>query len=104
MNSKIQNPKVEVKSGTKLNDKDYLTSLLSCLKEMVKNYSVALTETSCENLYNVYKETYDKYLKMQRDVYELAFRKGWYTLEKAESNKISDKYLTLNNEYNDLNG
>ena len=104
MNSKIQNPKVEVKSGTKLNDKDYLTSLLSCLKEMVKNYSVALTEASCENLYNVYKETYDKYLKMQRNVYELAFRKGWYTLEVAEANKISDKYLILNNEYNNLNG
>ena len=104
MNSKVQNPKVEVKSGTKLNDKDYLNSLLSCLKEMVKNYSVALTEASCENLYNVYKETYDKYLKMQRDVYELAFRKGWYTLEVAEANKISDKYLILNNEYNNLNG
>lgn len=104
MNSKVQNPKVEVKSGTKLNDKDYLTSLLSCLKEMVKNYSVALTEASCENLYNVYKETYDKYLKMQRNVYELAFRKGWYTLEVAEANKISDKYLILNNEYNNLNG
>lgn len=104
MNSKVQNPKVEVKSGTKLNDKDYLTSLLSCLKEMVKNYSVALTEASCENLYNVYKETYDKYLKMQRTVYELAFRKGWYTLEVAEANKISDKYLILNNEYNNLNG
>ena len=104
MNSKVQNPKVEVKLGTKLNDKDYLTSLLSCLKEMVKNYSVALTEASCENLYNVYKETYDKYLKMQRNVYELAFRKGWYTLEVAEANKISDKYLILNNEYNNLNG
>jgi len=104
MNSKIQNPKVEVKSGTKLNDKDYLNSLLSSLKEMVKNYSVALTEASCENLYNMYKEIYDKYLKMQRAVYELAFRKGWYTLEVAEANKISDKYLTLNNEYNDLNG
>ena len=104
MNSKVQNPKVEVKSGTKLNDKDYLNSLLSCLKEMVKNYSVALTEASCENLYNMYKETYDKYLKMQRAVYELAFRKGWYTLEVAEANKISDKYLILNNEYNGLNG
>ena len=31
MNSKVQNPKVEVKSGTKLNDKDYLTSLSVCL-------------------------------------------------------------------------
>jgi hypothetical protein len=31
---------------------------------------------------------------------------GWYTnstLEKAESNKVSDKYLMLNKEYTDLN-
>ena len=58
MNNQIQNQKVEVPSGIKLNDKDYLNSLLSCLKEMVKNYSVVLTETSNESLYNKYKEMF----------------------------------------------
>ena len=103
MNNQIKNNKTEVETGTKLNDKDYLNSLLSCLKEMVKNYSIALTEASNENLYNVYKEMFDKYINLQREVYELAFRKGWYILEVAESQKVSDKYLTLNKEYNDLN-
>lgn len=103
MNNQIKNTKTEVEVGTKLNDKDYLNSLLSCLKEIVKNYSVALTEASNENLYNVYKEMFDRYINLQREVYELAFRKGWYILEVAESQKVSDKYLTLNNEYNDLN-
>lgn len=103
MNNQIQNQKVEVPSGIKLNDKDYLNSLLSCLKEMVKNYSVVLTETSNESLYNKYKEMFDKYIELQRKVFELAFRKGWYSLEKAEPNKISDKYFMLNKEYTDLN-
>lgn len=103
MNNQIKNNKTEVETGTKLNDKDYLNSLLSCLKEMVKNYSIALTEASNENLYKVYKEMFDKYINLQREVYELAFRKGWYILEVAESQKVSDKYLTLNKEYNDLN-
>ena len=103
MNNQIQNQKTEVPSGIKLNDKDYLNSLLSCLKEMVKNYSVALTEASNENLYNTYKTMFDKYSNLQREAFELAFRKGWYVLETTESNKISNKYLTLNNEYTDLN-
>lgn len=103
MNNQIQNLKIEVPAGTKLNDKDYLNSLLSSLKEMIRNYAVVLTEVSNENLYNIYKETFDKYVQLQREVFELAFRKGWYTLEVAESNKISEKYLTLNKEYIDLN-
>ena len=103
MNNQIQNQKTEVPSGIKPNDKDYLNSLLSCLKEMVKNYSVVLTEASNENLYNTYKNMFDKYASLQREVFELAFRKGWYVLETAEANKVSNKYLTLNSEYIDLN-
>lgn len=103
MNNQIQNPKTEVPSGIKLNDKDYLNSLLSCLKEMVKNYSTVLTEASNENLYNTYKTMFDKYTDLQREVFELAFKKGWYVLESAETNKISNKYNTLNSEYTDLN-
>lgn len=103
MNNQIQNQKIEVPSGIKLNDKDYLNSLLSCLKEMVKNYSVVLTEASNENLYNTYKTMFDKYINLQRELFELAFKKGWYVLETAEANKISNKYLTLNSEYTDLN-
>lgn len=103
MNNQIQNQKTEVPSGIKLNDKDYLNSLLSCLKEMVKNYSVALTEASNESLFNTYKTMFDKYINLQRNVYELAFKNGWYKLEVADANKVSNKYLMFNKEYTDLN-
>lgn len=103
MNNQIQNPKTEVPTGIKLNDKDYLNSLLSCLKEMVKNYAVVLTESSNENLYNSYKIMFDKYIDLQRKVFELSFKKGWYVLETADANKVSNKHLTLNQEYIDLN-
>ena len=103
MNNQIKNTKTEVPSGIKLNDKDYLNTLLSCLKEMVKNYATALTEASNENLYNMYKSMFDKYIELQREVFELAFRKGWYVLKQTETNKISNKYQTLNQEYLDLN-
>ena len=103
MNNQIKNTKTEVPKGTKLNDKDYLNSLLSCLKEIVKNYAVVLTEASNENLYKTYKAMFDKNINLERDVFELAFRKGWYVLETAETNKVSSKYETLNQEFMDLN-
>lgn len=102
-NNQIKNPKTEVPTGLKLNDKDYINSLLSSLKELVKNYAIALTEASNEKLYQEYKTMFDNYSNLQREVYELMFRKGWYVLEKAEQQKIDSKYQTLNQEFSELN-
>ena len=55
MNNKIENEEVMVQSGKSFNDKDYMNSLLSTLKELVKNYAVGLTEASNECLYQKYK-------------------------------------------------
>ena len=101
-NNKISNPKTEVPTGKVLNDKDYINSLLTSLKEMTKNSVLAMTEASNEHLYNSYKSMFDKYISLQRDVYELMFRNGWYTLEKAETQKINEKIQMLNQELSDL--
>lgn len=102
MNNQIANTKVEVPNGMNLNDKDYLNSCLSLLKDMEKNYTVALTEASNETLFGKYEEMFNKIKSLQREVFELAFRKGWYVLEKAEENKITNKYNTLNDEFKGL--
>lgn len=102
-NNIVCNPKTELPTGIELNNKDYINCLLSSLKEMLKNYTVALTEASNENLYNSYKEMFDNYASLQRDVFELMFRKGWYCLEKAEVQKINNKSQTINQEISDLN-
>ena len=104
MNNKITNPKTEVPKGMALNDKDYLNMTLSLLKDIEKNYAISLTEASNENLFAKYEEMFNVIKSLQREVFELAFRKGWYELEKAPSNKITGKYNTLNTEFNDLNG
>lgn len=103
-NHQIKNSKVETPKGVNLNDKDYINSLLSCLKEMVKNYAISLTEASNETLYEQYKSMFLEYSSLQREVYELMFRKGWYVLEAAEVQKIDAKYQCLNQEFTDLNG
>lgn len=101
-NNQISNPKKEVSKGMNLNDKDYITKLISCLKEMEKNYVIAMTEASNENLYNRYRNVFDDLANLQREVYELMFRYGWYQLEKADTNKIGQKAQMLSQELNDL--
>lgn len=102
MNNQISNPKVEVPTGIACNDKDYLNSLLSCLKEMSKNYVMAMTEASNESLFEKHKQVFLTLISLQREVYELMFRKGWYLLEKSDTQKINQKLQTLSNEYQDL--
>lgn len=101
-NNEISNTKTTVPKGMNLNDKDYINCLLSTLKELVKNYSVVLTEVSNEALYNKHRTMFDEYSNMQREVYELMFRKGWYSIEKADTQKLNTKYQTLNQEFMDL--
>lgn len=102
MNNKINNPKTEVPSGISLNDKDYCNSLLSCLKEMEKNYVIAMSEASNESLFQKYNNIFQTIASLQREVYELMFSKGWYSLEKAETQKISEKHQMLNQELQSL--
>ena len=102
MNNKISNEKVPVEDGIELNDKDYINSVLSTLKELVKNYAVALTEASNEILYSKYKTMFDEYSSLQREVYEIMFRFGWYELEKSDNTKINEKYTMLNQEFTKL--
>ena len=103
MNNQISNPKVEVPTGIILNGKDYITCLNSTLKEMAKGYTTAMTEASCESLYNVYKEIFDRISELHREVYEIMFRKGWYVLEKVDVTKINNKFQQFSQEYSDLN-
>lgn len=102
-NSEISNPKKEVPTGMALNEKDYLNSLLSCLKEMEKNYVVAMTEASNEALYQKYLSTFNSIASLERETYELMFKNGWYVLEKAEANKVSQKLQKLSKCLSDLN-
>lgn len=101
-NNEIKNPKVEVPKGMKLNDKDHLGDLLSALKCIEKDYVVAMTEASNEHLYQSFHTMFLEIAKMQREVFELMFRKGWYQLEKAESTKIDQKAQMLGVELADL--
>lgn len=101
--SKIKNEQVTVPTGMEINDKDIVNSLLSTLKMLSKNYVTAATEASNENLFKEYKKRYDSISKLQRETFELLFRKGWYVLEEADGSKVGEKYNTLSKYFDDLN-
>ena len=82
--NKISNPKIDIENGICMNDKDYMTLLLSTIKCMEKNTTVFLTETSNEV------------------VFESMFRKGLYELESVEETKINNKLKTLNQDLESL--
>lgn len=100
--SKISNPKLEVEKGMNLNDKDYMTQLLSIVKAMEKNTTVFLTEASNEKLFSKIDKIFNSYKNLQRNIFESMFRKGFYELEAVEEKKINEKLKTLNQDLESL--
>ena len=102
MMSKICNETTLVPKGIELNEKDYCTWLLTTIKDMEKNYVIAMTEASNEYLYGKYKESFLKLSELQRELYILMFQNGWYVLESVEDKKLKEKYNTLDDDYRSL--
>ncbi len=100
--TKIGNQVVQVPNGMDLNDKDYCICLLTTLKEMEKNYAIAMTEASNEWLWEIYHNIFDEISVLQRKLYILMFQNGWYQLENVEAKKLTDKYNTLNKDFQGL--
>lgn len=102
MNNKIGNPKTKVPQTKQMNDKDYITIMLSIEKAMVKDYSTALTEASNNYLYEDYCDMFNDISDLQREIYNLMFKKGWYCLEQADEDKIAQKLNIVEQEFSQL--
>lgn len=102
MNNKVQNPKIELDSSIEMNDENYLNDILETEKNMSVNFTYALNEASNETLFNEIYEMFKQIKEAQRNLFELSFRKGFYTLEKAETNKINEEYNTLLSKFNEI--
>ena len=100
--AKLGNSVNEVPKGIELNEKDYCVCLLSTLKDMEKNYVIAMSEASNEWLYDNYKNTFLNISDLQRRLYELMFENGWYQLETVDKSKLNEKYNNLTGDYQGL--
>ena len=92
MGETIKNTKSQVKKGNNMNDEDILNDVLISYKHLVSCYATALNEASNKNIYKLYYDVFSSSSKMQADLFDLSFKKGWYQLETAEEDKIEKAY------------
>lgn len=102
MANKVCCKETSVDKTKNMNERDYLVDILSSEKDVTKNMCVALTEASNEKLHNEFKEMFDTVESLQREAYNLAWNKGWYTLEEAQTSKISEKQTELQNKLDEF--
>ncbi|ANX13362.1 hypothetical protein ABE41_015240 [Fictibacillus arsenicus] len=98
--NKIQNPESAVPKTPEMNDRDFINDILSYEKYMTDSYSVALNEASHEALYQDLLAVFNETQNMQRELYNMMFKKGWYALEAADSQKMQQTYQQFSNYMN----
>lgn len=101
--AKLENTKMEVPDGININDEDMLNAILEIEKNMSVNLTFALNEASNETLYERLYDSFETIKDLQRDIYEIAFRYGWYSSEEADNTKINEEFNKLNNKFSNLN-
>ena len=85
-------------------EQDNIMILLELEKNMVKNYGVAITEASNDNLNNQFIKLFNDSNKAQRDIYNYVLSKGWYQIESAEQNKIAQEQQKLSQKMSSMQG
>ena len=100
--NKVENPQTEVPKTEQMNDRDYMNDILETEKNMSVNMTIALNEASNEKLYNELFDIFKEIKQSQRTLYECMFKNGWYSLEKAEEQKITQTHNKLEQKYQEL--
>jgi len=102
MANKVCCEQTKVDATKDMNERDYLVDILSSEKDITKNMCIALTEASNTKLHSELLEIFDEVEQIQAEAYELAWNFGWYSLEEAETNKISQKHKELQKKMDEL--
>lgn len=85
-----------------MSDKEYMMDTLDTLKSLSVNMTYALNEASCDKLYKEYLKMFENINKETKEVFDLAYKLGYYTLEKEANTKIKASIKTLNQELESL--
>lgn len=76
-------------------DKAIATNLLINLKHMKSLFNTFTQESSNESLYSEIDALYDEVSTMQRNLFELMSKQGWYKMQAEEKTKVSKAYTKL---------
>jgi len=90
--STIKNPSTQVPKGTELNDRDRLNDMLATEKWLTDGFNVFVRETSHQQLYHDVLQILNETHHACRDVFNLMFEKGWYSLHPEQPSHVADHY------------
>ncbi|MGC4377783.1 spore coat protein [Fictibacillus sp. Mic-4] len=86
--NKIQNPKTQTPNTPQMNDRDFINDILAYEKYMVSSYGIAGNEASHQALFQEIQSLCTEAHQMQRSLFDMMFKKGWYALEAEDPQKI----------------
>ena len=71
-----------------MNEVELLNDMLLTEKNMVKNYSAFITETSCPNMRRVLAKNMMETADDQHQIFEVLKRKGFYEVKDAPDHEV----------------
>ncbi len=80
-----------------MNDQERMTDFLCSEKKMSNNYDLYASECVNVPLRNDFLNILDKGHQIQSDLFQKAQTKGWYQVEQAPTQKISQAYQKFSN-------
>lgn len=87
-------PKVK---GPEMNDRDRLNDILSTEKYLTTAYNIAINEASTVWLYEDGMKILNELHECQRSLFELMSKKGWYKIDPAQPQMVSQAFQQFNN-------
>lgn len=74
--------------GPEMSDQDRINDMLATEKYLTTAYNTAVNEASCDQLYRTQMTFLNELHQCQRDLFSLMQRRGWYTIDQAQTQDI----------------
>lgn len=92
MSQQIKNPPLNPPKGPEMNDRDRINDVLAMEKYMCSNLTIAAWEASHNQLHDDLMTVVTETMACHRDLFNVMFQKGLYSLEAAEQQKLDSAY------------
>lgn len=76
-----------------MQDKDLLNSILTFEKHMANEYAIAVTESNCQVVRQMFTSLLDDTLQTQNDVFQAMSQQGWYQAPSKALKQDVDKQI-----------
>jgi spore coat protein CotF len=82
---------VNAQQTPQMTDRDFINDILATEKYLSNSYNTAVHEASIPQLYQIQLKHLNNTHQAAWDLYQIMHQKGWYQVEPAENQKISQK-------------